>query len=179
VSRDPVCGREVDPLRARGVGIWGGCTFYFCSMEHREAFARDPGAYAQGPRAASPAVPVPVTGGRSGRAERADRTGRTSDRVEAVPEKIDRTERTPSPPVADRITPEPAPRAETPIPGALYSLTPPTGIAAGDAPVEVPREISKEQSVPLRPPVNRVPIVLVIVAVIAAIVVVAWLAANR
>ena len=46
--RDPVCGKEVDGLRARAVGIWGGRTFYFCSAEHRAAFARDPGAYREG-----------------------------------------------------------------------------------------------------------------------------------
>jgi YHS domain-containing protein len=30
---DPVCGKEVDVLRARAVGIFGGVTFYFCSAE--------------------------------------------------------------------------------------------------------------------------------------------------
>ncbi len=30
--RDPVCGKAVDPLRARAVGIFGGVTHYFCSL---------------------------------------------------------------------------------------------------------------------------------------------------
>ena len=42
--RCPVCNREVDALRARAVSIWGGRTFYFCTPEHKEAFARDPAA---------------------------------------------------------------------------------------------------------------------------------------
>src|SRR5262245_16287982 len=32
----------VDPLRARGVSIVGGQTFYFCSTQHRDEFARNP-----------------------------------------------------------------------------------------------------------------------------------------
>jgi YHS domain-containing protein len=38
---DPVCGKEVDPLRARAVGIFGGVTYYFCSAECKTRF-RDP-----------------------------------------------------------------------------------------------------------------------------------------
>ena len=37
--KDPVCGRPVDPLRARAVGIYGGVTHYFCSAECKAQFA--------------------------------------------------------------------------------------------------------------------------------------------
>ena len=36
--KDPVCGRPVDPLRARAVGIFGGVTHYFCSQECKAQF---------------------------------------------------------------------------------------------------------------------------------------------
>jgi YHS domain-containing protein len=39
--RDPVCGKSVDPLRARAVGIFGGVTFYFCSAECKAKY-KDP-----------------------------------------------------------------------------------------------------------------------------------------
>jgi YHS domain-containing protein len=31
--KDPICGKDVDTLRARAVGIFGGQTYYFCSPE--------------------------------------------------------------------------------------------------------------------------------------------------
>jgi YHS domain-containing protein len=37
--KDPVCGKPVDPLRARAVGIFGGVTHYFCSAECKARFA--------------------------------------------------------------------------------------------------------------------------------------------
>jgi YHS domain-containing protein len=40
MKRDPVCGRDVDPLRARAVAIIGGEPIYFCSREHRDAYLR-------------------------------------------------------------------------------------------------------------------------------------------
>ena len=36
--KDPVCGKVVDPLRARAVGIYGGVTRYFCSAECKAKF---------------------------------------------------------------------------------------------------------------------------------------------
>jgi YHS domain-containing protein len=36
---DPVCGKSVQPLRARAVGIFGGRTYYFCSTECKARFA--------------------------------------------------------------------------------------------------------------------------------------------
>jgi YHS domain-containing protein len=37
-TRDPICGAEVDTLRARAVAIVDGQTWYFCSAEHKKAF---------------------------------------------------------------------------------------------------------------------------------------------
>lgn len=37
--KDPVCGKLVDPLRARAVGIYGGVTRYFCSAECKAKYA--------------------------------------------------------------------------------------------------------------------------------------------
>jgi YHS domain-containing protein len=36
---DPVCGKPVDPLRARAVGIYAGITRYFCSQECKAKFS--------------------------------------------------------------------------------------------------------------------------------------------
>jgi YHS domain-containing protein len=33
IVKDPICGKDVDTLRARAVGIFGGATLYFCSQE--------------------------------------------------------------------------------------------------------------------------------------------------
>lgn len=64
MSRDPVCGKDVDALRARAVGIWGGRTYYFCSPEHKAEFARDPAAYGEH-GAREPTVRAIPIGGRS------------------------------------------------------------------------------------------------------------------
>src|SRR5215468_5845714 len=56
---DPVCGKPVDPLRARGVAIVDGKTFYFCSTAHRDEFKKDPNKFQNGH---SDAVTVPVFG---------------------------------------------------------------------------------------------------------------------
>src|SRR5207248_1939812 len=36
-----ICGKQVDTLRARAVGIFGGVTYYFCSAECKSKF-KDP-----------------------------------------------------------------------------------------------------------------------------------------
>jgi YHS domain-containing protein len=41
IVKDPICGKEVDTLRARAVGIFGGVTYYFCSAECKSQF-KDP-----------------------------------------------------------------------------------------------------------------------------------------
>ena len=45
--KDPICGKDVDTLRARAVGIFGGVTYYFCSAECKAKYV-DP---RKGPRA--------------------------------------------------------------------------------------------------------------------------------
>jgi YHS domain-containing protein len=44
--KDPICGKDVDTLRARAVGIFGGQTFYFCSQDCKSKYV-DP---RKGPR---------------------------------------------------------------------------------------------------------------------------------
>jgi YHS domain-containing protein len=42
--KDPICGKQVDTLRARAVGIFGGVTYYFCSQECKGKFVDPRGA---------------------------------------------------------------------------------------------------------------------------------------
>ena len=63
IVKDPICGKEVDTLRARAVGIFGGVTYYFCSAECKAKY-QDP---RHTPRAnpepapwAAPAAPAKV-----------------------------------------------------------------------------------------------------------------------
>lgn len=58
-TKDPVCGKDVDPLRARAVGIFGGVTYYFCSAECKGKF-QDP---RKTPRAPAPPEPKPAKPG--------------------------------------------------------------------------------------------------------------------
>ena len=44
-ERDPVCGMFVDPKTAPK-SEFEGQTFYFCSLEDKAAFDKDPGSYA-------------------------------------------------------------------------------------------------------------------------------------
>lgn len=55
--KDPICGKEVDTLRARAVGIFGGVTYYFCSAECKAKYV-DP---RKTPRAESAADSRPST----------------------------------------------------------------------------------------------------------------------
>ncbi|MSP16972.1 MAG: hypothetical protein EXR73_10235 [Myxococcales bacterium] len=45
---DPVCGAAVDPVRARAMTILGAVRYYFCSVEHRDAFTRNPASFLGG-----------------------------------------------------------------------------------------------------------------------------------
>jgi len=49
IVKDPICGKDVDTLRARAVGIFGGVTYYFCSQECKGKFV-DPRKQATGDR---------------------------------------------------------------------------------------------------------------------------------
>jgi YHS domain-containing protein len=51
--RDPICGKEVDTLRARAVGIYGGVTYYFCSAECKAKYV-DPRKNPVAPRTDGP-----------------------------------------------------------------------------------------------------------------------------
>src|SRR5205814_1850977 len=53
IATDPVCGKQVDTLRARAVGIFAGVTYYFCSAECKAKFA-DPRKTPRAPSRASP-----------------------------------------------------------------------------------------------------------------------------
>jgi YHS domain-containing protein len=44
-ERDPVCGMFVDP-KTSPKSEFEGQTFYFCSLEDKAAFDKDPGSYA-------------------------------------------------------------------------------------------------------------------------------------
>jgi YHS domain-containing protein len=44
-ERDPVCGMFVDPKTAPK-SVFEGQTFYFCSLEDKAKFDKDPGSYA-------------------------------------------------------------------------------------------------------------------------------------
>ncbi len=53
--KDPVCGKDVDTLRARAVGIFGGVTYYFCSADCKAKFVD--------PRKAPRTAPIAAAGG--------------------------------------------------------------------------------------------------------------------
>jgi YHS domain-containing protein len=42
MRKDPVCGRDIDPVRARAMAIVGGDKMYFCSRAHRDEYLRRP-----------------------------------------------------------------------------------------------------------------------------------------
>ncbi len=42
---DPVCGDEVNPMEAAGNSSYMGKTYYFCSMEDKRAFDKEPECY--------------------------------------------------------------------------------------------------------------------------------------
>jgi YHS domain-containing protein len=54
--KDPICGKDVDTLRARAVGIFGGQTFYFCSQECKSKYV-DP---RKTPREREDTKPLPL-----------------------------------------------------------------------------------------------------------------------
>jgi YHS domain-containing protein len=54
--KDPICGKDVDTLRARAVGIFGGLTYYFCSAECKSKFV-DPRKTTRDPATAGPDAP--------------------------------------------------------------------------------------------------------------------------
>lgn len=50
MTRDPVCGMQVDEATAPARTDYEGQTYYFCSEACRAMFERNPGRYARPPR---------------------------------------------------------------------------------------------------------------------------------
>jgi P-type Cu+ transporter len=44
---DPVCGMQVDPVKAAGSSEYQGQTYYFCSKGCKAKFDANPGQYAK------------------------------------------------------------------------------------------------------------------------------------
>jgi Cu+-exporting ATPase len=47
MSKDPVCGMQVDEQQAKATAQHQGRTFYFCSTECRQQFEQEPDRYAR------------------------------------------------------------------------------------------------------------------------------------
>ena len=45
MSKDPVCGMDVDPESASGKSEYKGQTYYFCSLGCKASFDKDPEKY--------------------------------------------------------------------------------------------------------------------------------------
>jgi YHS domain-containing protein len=43
--KDPVCGMEMDPESAAGKANYKGKTYYFCSVNEKEQFEKEPAKY--------------------------------------------------------------------------------------------------------------------------------------
>ncbi len=46
-QRDPVCGMTIDPKTAEGKYVYKGKTYYFCSKEDQQEFAKTPDKYVE------------------------------------------------------------------------------------------------------------------------------------
>ncbi len=46
MTRDPVCGMQVNEKNAAGKASFGGQTYYFCSADCQRKFEQDPQKYA-------------------------------------------------------------------------------------------------------------------------------------
>ena len=43
--KDPVCGMEIDPTEAAGTSEYQGQTYYFCSLDCKTQFDKNPQQY--------------------------------------------------------------------------------------------------------------------------------------
>lgn len=43
--KDPVCGMEIDPKDAAGTSEYKGQTYYFCSLNCKKSFDKEPEKY--------------------------------------------------------------------------------------------------------------------------------------
>jgi YHS domain-containing protein len=95
--RDPVCGKPVDPLRARAVGIFGGVTYYFCSAECKAKY-KDP---RNPPRpAGAPVIPASIRAQAAEEAKRAEMVAKTGAPPPAAPPAAATEKRAAPPPAA-------------------------------------------------------------------------------
>jgi Cu+-exporting ATPase len=47
MAKDPVCGMQVDEMKAAGQTSFDGRTYFFCSASCKKKFEEDPKRYAQ------------------------------------------------------------------------------------------------------------------------------------
>ncbi|MBI5561549.1 MAG: heavy metal translocating P-type ATPase [Deltaproteobacteria bacterium] len=52
MAKDPICGMEVEPSKAKGASVYKGETIYFCNPNCKIKFDKDPDAYMGGVKAA-------------------------------------------------------------------------------------------------------------------------------
>jgi YHS domain-containing protein len=83
--QDPICGKEVDTLRARAVGIFGGVTYYFCSAECKAKFV-DP---RQTPREPVAATVAPASKPKKDKSEKIELAPPSEPRVAAAAPAVD------------------------------------------------------------------------------------------
>ena len=46
MTKDPVCGMQIDEKKAAATATYGGRTYYFCSAGCKSTFDKDPQKYA-------------------------------------------------------------------------------------------------------------------------------------
>lgn len=51
MTKDPVCGMDVNEQTAAATAGWQGKTYYFCAAACKAAFQKDPAKYTSGARA--------------------------------------------------------------------------------------------------------------------------------
>jgi YHS domain-containing protein len=149
-AKDPICGKEVDPLRARAVGIFGGVTYYFCSPECKAQFkdprtkprpttreltpttreptptTREPAPTTREPaptvREPTPTTRDPAPRATTGEPKIADAPGAVRAAPPAPDAEPARNERTPSAPVRVATPPAGPQDDEAPVPAARVSV---------------------------------------------------------
>ena len=47
MSKDPVCGMNVDESKAAGSSVYNGKTYYFCAQSCKARFDKEPEKYAK------------------------------------------------------------------------------------------------------------------------------------
>ena len=67
--KDPICGKEVDTLRARAVGIFGGVTYYFCSAACKEQYVDPRKSPREASTGAEPKRPDPTEKAKRGKGD--------------------------------------------------------------------------------------------------------------